>query len=677
MKRFLRHLFFSWHALVALGLICLVLLGLGFRRAVYEANHTRLGHNVPFTLESALQYRAAAHVYHHGMLPDHDPAIQYPEGIQVKETDTVMAEYVYAYVARLLPSTWNLSDRIRWITAAWFCLSIPLMALWCAWWTGSKGAGLVAGLLYAGSLASVIRSTGQELSRENFSFPFLFLFLAASAWGVRAHDRKLRIGCCMVAGAALAMALATWDMIQYVVILMTLIWSYRLWRYGRDAAVDRLLFSCVLAGLIVAALFNPYLRAHGFIVSPAMLLLFSSAAVIILMRVAEWKCTFLIRSLIYVAPFLVLLFWADRYEDSYSHFGDLLLAKLRYLNQKPDDPALLTFSQRIMWVPALDSSTWGLTKMLFPGSLYISLIAIGLAIHARLRAGVHLPGPRQAEESQYIFYFVVSLLAYTLFVRFHVFVAIFATVWVAWLWAWASKRNGWLKGMVGLLLLFTVYVEWSHVLREPGQWGRPNVYYAELIELTGWIREHIAPEPVLANFGVSAAILTYGNSPIILHPKFESKDIRNRVESYGEALFRNDEEYFRNWADQYGARYYVHALGEFATIHPELQMRYFVNALNPPEDAAARVFEYAPDSATYFEFLWGNRKYRVFRVISGADEEKADLWTIQAERALRESRLDDAEQAAWHALTLFPSHSRAREVIARASAARDVLEENP
>jgi len=662
---------------ILVGLLVLFFAGLSIRRTVLEANYSLMSDPIPFTLESALQFRSVESIYRDGSLPQTDLAVEYPGGIRIKETDTVMAEYVYARLARWLPASMSLTERVRWITAAWFCLTIPLMAVWVTGWTGSKRAGLLAGLLYAGSLSSVIRSTGQELSRENFAMPFLLLHLAASVWSVRATEARSRLFLNVIAGASLGMAMATWDMIQYYVILLAIVWAVRIWSGSSlmKNYTESLFF--LVGGLVVTGVINPYLRAHGFLFSPAMLVLYSAITVVLWEQTKNKPAPLGFKAIVFVLPWLVMLLAADRYMDSYSHFGELLIAKIRHLNQKPVDPSLLTFAQRIMWVPALDSATWSLTKILFPGSLYISLVAIWLAALGKWRAGKRHPDVQPSENIPYIFYFVVSIFSFVLFVRFHVYVAIFASAWTAWLLAWSLKRKAWVTWSVGVLVLLTVYIEWNHVLKEPARWGRPNVYYQELMELTDWLKEHVAPEPVLANFGVSAAILTYGHCPIILHPKFETRHIRERVQAYGEALFKGDEEAFRDWADQYGARYYVHAVGEFASIHPELQMRYFVDALSPPEDAAARMFEFKPDSAVYFDFLWGNRKYRVFQVISRADEEKADLLTIYAERALRESRFDEAEEAAWNALTLFPSHIRAREVIARVSAVRDLLEEQP
>ena len=139
-------------------------------------------------------------------------------------------------------------------------------------------------------------------------------------------------------------------------------------------------------------------------------------------------------------------------------------------------------------------------------------------------------------------------------------------------------------------------------------------YAEETDALMEHLRRFVAPEPVLANFGISAAIATYGGCPVVLHPKFETPEIRRKVQEYGEALFLGDEDEFRGWMEAQGATVYVHSMGEFATIQPGLQMRYMVNALEPATNAAARLFEQRPEELQHFQAQFANRKYRVFRL---------------------------------------------------------------
>ncbi len=655
---------------VGIGLLLLFVIGFGVRHAVLQANMDAYDGEVPFTLESALQFRNVQAIYEGGGLPARDPMIQYPEGIDVFRTDTVLAEYVYAAFARLLPSSIPLEHRVRWILIAWFCLSIPLMAWWVAAWTRSRSAGAVAGLFYAVALSSVIRSTGIEVSRENYAIPFLLAHLAMNAWALRRADGP-RFHCWALGSAlCLGMALATWDMIQFYVILWAVVLLVRAVRGRLDHdSSARFLWGSQAVALILVGLLSPYHRAHGWLLAPPLLIVYGVLLQGALTRLRPTPVS--VRILVALAPLALLTAIPHSYGESYGHFTELLVAKIRFLNNKPADPSLLTFNQRIMWVPALDSATRALTGMLFPAKLWLVLVGIVTALLAGLIRRKESADSEDAQLPQYIFFFCTSFIAYIFFVRFHVYVSIFAAACIGWWWAWALRRRAWVPCLVGPFLLIGWTVESAQVLVDPGRWGRPNVYYRETQEVTEWLREHAAPEPVLANFGVSASVLAYGECPIILHPKFETRAIRERVRTYGETLFTKSEEAFRDWADEHGAVFYVYALGEFATRNPELQMRYFVDALQPPAEAAARVFEEAPHEAAYFEYLWGNRKYRVFRVISRDDERQADQLTIYAERALARGDLARAEDYAWAALALFPSQYRAREVVRHVTSLRE------
>lgn len=365
-----------------------------------------------------------------------------------------------------------------------------------------------------------------------------------------------------------------------------------------------------------------------------------------------------------LAPLVVGLLLASSYGAAYGHFGELLWAKIRFLNRKPADPSLLTFNQRIMWVPALHSAGWGLAWALFPAMLLLTLPAIIVVYRCR----------RAHPETglfQLLTFYCASLVAFCGFVRFHVFLAVFASGLLGWWLKEAVSRRGWRRWAPAALLAVGWAVEAGHAVRAPERWGRSGVYYRELGDLVDWIREYAGPDAVLANFGVSASILAYGERPIVLHPKFESAALRERVREYGEALFKGTEAGFRDWALAHGARYYVYSLGEFSEHGTPQQMRYAVDALDPPEDAAARVFEFEPAEAKHFQYLWGNAKYRVFRVMPREDKATAAELSARAGAALLAGDLGRAEELAARALDLNQDDARAQNVMRHVGSLRD------
>jgi len=109
--------------------------------------------------------------------------------------------------------------------------------------------------------------------------------------------------------------------------------------------------------------------------------------------------------------------------------------------------------------------------------------------------------------------------------------------------------------------------------------------------------------------------------------------------------------------------YYVYALGEFASVGVNQQMRYMVNALQPRADTPAWLFEHAPQQLKLFSLMWGNGKYRVFRIHCRADEAIAKEQAELAEYALQQGLLDRAERHALEALMRAPQQIRAQQVL--------------
>ncbi|MFH0952969.1 MAG: hypothetical protein V1873_01425 [Verrucomicrobiota bacterium] len=655
----------------AAGLILLFATGLGVRRAVLEAQFPAARGSLPFTLESALNFRRIEEVFDAGRLPAVDLDLEYPLGVVVRENDTVGAEYVYAALARLFPRSIPLADRIRWIESAWFCLGIPLVALWLWWWRRSAWGAAIAGGFYAVGLSSVMRSTGQEISHENFALPLLIGHLAFGALSDTAPRASVRWLAAVTSAVLLGLALATWDLVQFYILLWMVVSLVRLLRGTlADDGWERTRWLMSWLAVVAVGWFNPYFRSHAFLLSPPMLLSYGLLAAAVVRGVVargslapSWGRP---GALLGIALLPVVLGWVlpTSFHDSYGHFSELLWAKIRFLNRKPDDPARLTFDQRIMWVPALHSANWALTRMLFPAMLWLNLAAVLVLLHR--------PNDRTGSRiTQLLFFFLASLAAFVLLVRFHVFLAIFsAGVLGAWA-AGAAVRRGWLRWVVLTILLAGMGAEAAHTLTRPERWGRTQVYYDELDDLVRWLGTHVVAEPVLANFGVSASILAYGKCPIILHPKFESREMRQRVRGYGEALFKGTEADLRDWADDRGARYYVYALGEFASFGVEQQMRYFVDALEPASNCAARVLETEPDQGMYFRYLWGNRKYRVFKILTRAEEGLAGRYSSEAQGALDRGELDRAEEKAISALLLDPRNQRAQDVVKHVGSLKD------
>ncbi len=653
-------------------------LGLGVRRAILDTQYDAYGQDLPFTLESALHYRRVKMLYDRGSIPPVDPMVQAPEGIHTFRAYTVGAEYIQAPLMHLFPDSMDPHHRLRWIDAAFFCLGIPLLGIWVMVSTRSVTGGMFASLLYAVSAAAVVRSTGQELSRETFAIPLMIGSLAAEALAFRAASARRCAGWGMVSAAALFGALAFWDMTQFYIAAMALISILYLLVRPRVITASWLSTRLLQVSAVMACgLLVPYHRAHGLLGSPVFLVLLLMTVLAFWRAPGRWPWFDRIREhaagrlltgkaggLVAGVLFLVAAGYGA-YAQSYGHFGSLVAAKIRYLNQKPADPALLDFAQRVMWVPALHAPDWALTFLYFPVLLFVSVLTGLLVLPASRK-------PFQPSHYSVIWYFLVSLAAFGLFVRFHVLVAVFAAALAGTGVAMAlASRRMWIRWPVPVVVALAFCAEAGNTLHDPARWGRWNVYYPEMKELANWLYEEAAPDTVLANMGVSGFIAAYGKCGIVLHPKFESPEIRDRYERYGRLLFGSSEEDFRDFTEEMGARWYVYSIGEFSDRKPEWQMRYFVNRLDPPDTAPARLFEFRPEELTYFKRVWGNRKYVVYAYRSKADELHAADLASQARTALEEGRVRDAESLAVEALSLDETAREALDVLKHTGALLD------
>ena len=92
-------------------------------------------------------------------------------------------------------------------------------------------------------------------------------------------------------------------------------------------------------------------------------------------------------------------------------------------------------------------------------------------------------------------------------------------------------------------------------------------------------------------------------------------------------------------------------------------MRYFAGALDPPATVPARLFEDGTAPLKYFTLEWENRKYKVYRIRTRADELEARTVARAALRALQRGDLDAAEREALRALALEPGNAVALDVV--------------
>jgi len=659
------------------------------RRAVLSQQTRTAGdQEAPFILEAALQYRMTREVYQTGSLEAFDRKVQYPEGVNRWRTYSIGAEFIYAPLARLLPSEWSLISRFRWISSALFCLAVPLAALWAGLGWKSWWAGIGCGLILMVSPAFAVRSSGLALSRENLAFPVMMAFLVVDQLLRAKQSSRSLWFLLLLAGLSAGLSQVFWDFSQYLFGLWALGELLTAWKRPDYREARRWDWVSVATGLTLASLAHPYLRGQGFLFSPVMIL----CVVLCLLgskRLASFRPPVLLGVFILFALFWTLI--GRVFVTNYSHFGELFWAKIIHLNQKPFDPSVLSYAQRIMWTPALNSSTWLLTKAYFPATMWVLLLGVVFLFRALKQSTDVFP-------RQLLLFTLVTLSMYVLFFRMHVYLILFAAASIGGMLgalAAFSKMPRLGKLIAGSLLFLLPGVEFHRMLffeptntrietadqamirraleemglsqpRVFNRWGHPGHSYDALRSLTGALKALEMPSaPVLAGFGVSGSILTDTDMPILLHPKFESPGIREKVRAFYEHLYLHSEREFRDWAVAHGAQLYVHAFGSLGAVNdPRETPRYMVDAVEPPENAAVHVLERSPREAVWFQPLWKNERYQIYRIITDDDLEFADVLMDLAFTAARRGDPDQARRLAWRVLSEYHwKHEGAMELI--------------
>lgn len=662
------------------------------RRAVFhQQTRTLEEKEAPFLMESALQFRMTRMVASEGTLPVMDDKVQFPDGVNMRETYSVGAEWIYAGLAKWLPQDWTLAERVRWVSTGLFCLAIPFAAIWVWVKYQSILSGLAAGLFLSFSPAFAVRSSGLELSRENLAIPLFTSFLMAEALFRSRSGQKVSRLWALTAALSLALAQCTWDLTQYLTGLWVVWHLYRRIKDQQGEQDEKFLFTVVTLTQVLAAWWNPYLRFHASFFSPVVALLLARTLM-------AWLPDLKHRGRLLLIPVVFSMVWwglGHFFVENYSHFAELVVAKIRYLNQKPADPVRLTYEQRIMWTPALNSSTWLLTKLYFPIGIFLFGISVWLLILGMNRGRCKC----QAE----FFFAGFTLIVYVFFFRFHVFLALFLAACIGILFAHRNNRNEvwskWIFPCMGLLLFigsecyFLLFFEpkpaqnlppeqqqLQQILKAMGRtdttgsrgnrWGRPGAAYGDVESLCAALLALPERGPVLANFGISASILAETEFPILLHPKFETPGIRERVREFYEGLFLKSEKELRDWATspENGAVYYVHSNGNFSDLDPANSPRYMVDALEPPPDAAIHVLENDPNAAVWFRSVYSNRRYRIYRIVTPEDEVLAERWTRMGIMAYESGDMETAQKHAMRALSYHWKFPQAQLLLQRARA---------
>ena len=617
---------------------------------------------LPFTGESALLYRYAEMTALEKKIPYLDLDAEYPEGLQVKHQLSLGYEFIAGAVYRLFfKGKMKFHTFIRYFTPFFFSTGIFAVFLIVKQFSTSvyeksgqmilNAGAFLAALFYAVSLPAVIRSTGQEISRENYCLPLIFFHI----FFMTKYFKGKGIIAALMAGIFLFVSLTFWEGAQVYFYVLAIFMALKFvlekgkfeWLAG---------YAVVTAFASLAGVTIPYLRSHFFIISYPIII--STAIVLsgsftkIIPRLTKRKYKTLLLAIFTVLIIFIASNALSGYDNTYSHMMSLLFYKLRFLNQKPIDPNLLPVQVRILWTPALTSPSGNGILSHFSTLLLLGSFSVVQSIIRIFRKGI------ETSEEFLLSNLLIFFLLYLMFRRIEVFLVFFICVLVGiWINRVVIYHRRKLLPVLSLVILCFLF-ESSKVYAGIDSMGRP-VNYKCLKDLIEWVNRKTPQDSViLSHFAVSPPILTYTGRKIVLHPKFESSAMRKKFEDYMFALFSRSEDDFYSFCRKTGAQFLVYPRGTFPT-RSLYSWRYMTATPRSDHNCNAYIFEYRPHCLRKFGLLYDNGKYMVYKIYRESDFESAFECLDRGAEYLEKKQYRDAIREYTECIRIYPQCEKA------------------
>lgn len=512
----------------------------------------------PFLVESAVMYSYMNKFADGEDIAAVDPALPAVTHRPAAEQMSLSLEYAGGWLLRLrrmicgvppegeYERSYAESRFIRY-ALTWYLALVPaLVFLMLRFLKVSTLLAAASALGYVCSVAALGRYTGQDLIKGAFALPLLAGFLCAYAASLRCRYRGRKLAC--AAGALCAAgAVISWDAAQFTIGLLALMEIVRALFTGKVSTKRRDFFLLTHIALTLIAVTIPYHRAHGFIFSPTMLLLLPGAWLLNMMPEKQRRF-----KQIAVLAILAAVSWVlaavSPFSGNYEHFGALMRAKLRFLNQLPADAGLLTFDQRYLWTPEMHSATWLITRVIYPGLLpLLAIVLFAAAIkYIRLRKKSRLTVFKQVKAQEFIRFAALSAIAFVLYIflmRFRdltmLFTAIALPLGVAWLMC--RKRKAW-NILLAVLIFAAAFMEFRTALKVTRKYPQSISHSAELIrELRKYTFKN---QTILADMQSSTLLKGYTDASILVQAKYELPEIRELTQEFVLKLFRAPQQEF-------------------------------------------------------------------------------------------------------------------------------------
>lgn len=622
---------------------------------------------VPFLVESSIMYSYVNEVAAGRGIPEYDPGLAKMENVRVVEQMPIGLEPFLGWGLRFKhmitgaqPDALNDAGFVRFQARLWLSLTGGFVLLWLLALRVTPSWALFGALIYAISPAAVARGTGQDLLCEIFALPFLTAALAFGAWQLRRPSR----GYLVVFAVSAFCAVAFWDISQFVFAIW-MVWEMIRSFFDEQPRPERgLLFLTLWLALVLVAIVVPYHRAHGLILSPLFTVIFPVVCLLNFKLSLKRRRTAILVVVVFLSGIWFVVAHNSAFSGNYEHFSELVWAKLRFMNVKPEDPAKLSFNARVLWTPALHSA--GIRQIIynFPGAFWMTLF-LGIAAlfrremrHKTSHSAVALP------LTMTLVFFVIFIFLF----RFHVLTVIFMSVSAGvlfnlWYQALKGRRIWQCLLLIGALLTIVAEADMLSRLKR----SYPGNIMKETAEMLSFLRDAKVDNQVfLASMEISPLLKAYANTAIVVQPKFEFPAVRQIFHDYTMALFSSNQDALNHFCEENHVKFLLYVRGNATAPLHIYSYRYMSGVTELSVNSPAYLMDQKPRLLTnFYEITFPNkyadaaRAFRLFRFINAKSQQQAKITAELAAEALHERNLPLAQKLARAAYLLNPNSERA------------------
>ena len=547
-----------------------------------------------FWTESALQQRTAKIVAVNGRLAVSDKNAQYPEGLEYRDRLTTTMEIIAGYIYRLfIPGQLPFHFFLIIFISIWSSLSIIPLYLSSCLVTKNKTSGLFACIIYALTPAVYITVTAPAFELQDFALPLIFTHLYFFIRAMKSDDAA-KYSYAVLSGAFLLTALSSWHLTQFYYTMFVLFMGMIIFC---EPETDTRPFYIITGIGLIGGFLIPVLRTAGFLFSLSMLLSYC-IAIATLLPVKKYLVKRALLIFLCIITIIITIIIATKKIPEYRYVYGLMLDKIKYLGRRPADPSSLTWETLVMWVSPFTSPS-AKEIYLFIGTL--TIIGIGGII---INIKKFLKKTSKIIDSFLLLFSVAFIPLYLLIIRLDVFLVWFLALQTAYISRTLKKSMRW-------ILVLGIVINGLLLFNQPAKILGPKHNY--LLGLIRYIRIFTPQNSVvLTSFAYGPSILTYADRKIILHPKFEAKNMTDKVKLFEHNLFKSEKDFY-DYCNDYNADIFVYHTDMLMAQGTE-SIRYRTHNSIVSKDCVAYKFHFRPETLSHFTLIYSNPHYRIYQI---------------------------------------------------------------